>query len=147
MPTIKRFEDVDAWKTGRLLAQRIYALTDAGHWSRDFALKDQIRRSSISIMSNIAEGFETGSDPQFARYLAYAKGSAGELRAQLYVAFDAHYVDEESFKSLRELAEQCSRQLYGLIAYLQTGQGTRRVKDDAGIYPEDQDDPGWRQQF
>jgi four helix bundle protein len=98
MPAITRFEEIEAWQTGRTLARRIYQLTAAGAWSRDFGLRDQIRRSAVSIMSNIAEGYESGSPAQLVRYLAYAKGSAGELRAQLFVALDVGYLDTVIFE-------------------------------------------------
>jgi four helix bundle protein len=139
MPTISRFEEMETWQTGRLLARRIYALTSTGAWSRDFGLRDQVRRSAVSIMSNIAEGFECGGDAQFARYLTYAKGSAGELRAQLYVALDAGYLDEPSFGELVSLAERCSRQLSRLLTYLQRPGGGRRIAD--GVVGYDDDEP------
>jgi len=133
MPTIERFEDLESWKTGRTLARRIYSLTGSGTWARDFALRDQTRRAAISIMSNIAEGFESHSDQQFARYLAYAKGSAGELRAQLYVAFDVGYLDEATFSDLRALAERCSRQVSGLMTYLQPSQERHHVRESGDL--------------
>jgi four helix bundle protein len=124
---------MESWKIGRTLARRIYSLTETGTWGRDYALRDQIRRAAISIMSNIAEGFESHSDQQFARYLAYAKGSAGELRAQLYVAFDVGYLDEPTFCDLRALAERCSRQVSGLMTYLQTSQQRHHVRDNGDL--------------
>jgi len=84
-------------------------------------------------MSNIAEGFESHSDQQFARYLAYAKGSAGELRAQLYVAFDVGYLDEATFSDLRALAERCSRQVSGLMTYLQPSQERHHVRESGDL--------------
>ncbi|MEW6028330.1 MAG: four helix bundle protein [Chloroflexota bacterium] len=80
-PTIKRFEEIEAWQTARELARRVYSLTDEGKFSRDFGLKDQIRRASVSVMSNIAEGFESQTQSQFIRYLGVAKASAGEVRS------------------------------------------------------------------
>lgn len=89
MSRIERFEDIEAWKKARELTKRIYEITDRGNLARDFGLKDQIKRSSISIMSNIAEGFERDGDNEFRQFLSIAKGSVGELKAQLYVALDA----------------------------------------------------------
>ena len=88
MATIKRFEDIDSWKSSRELTRQIYELTSSGEFCRDFGLKDQIRRACVSILSNIAEGFERGGDREFLQSLAVAKGSCGEVRAQLYVAYD-----------------------------------------------------------
>lgn len=80
MPTIERFEDIRAWQTARALTRQIYAVSARGAFARDFGLRDQMRRAAVSILSNIAEGFESGTRPQFVRYLALAKGSAGERR-------------------------------------------------------------------
>ena len=88
MASIKRFEDLDMWKLARKLTNRIYDASDIGLFSRDFGLRGQMRRAAVSIMSKIAEGFESASDNLFIRYLGYAKASAGELRAQTYTAFD-----------------------------------------------------------
>jgi four helix bundle protein len=97
MAGILRFEDIEAWKTGRELARLVYELTQQGAFVRDFGLKDQIQRACVSVMSNIAEGFESRSDTQFLNYLGYAKGSAGETRCQLYVALDLKYISQEQF--------------------------------------------------
>jgi four helix bundle protein len=85
---IKKFEDLESWKKARAITNAIYEATAAGRFSRDFGLKDQVRRASISILSNIAEGFERGGDKEFLQFLAVAKGSCGEVRAQLYIAID-----------------------------------------------------------
>ena len=107
----KRFEDLEVWQTARELTRQIYELTCTGNFSHDFGLRDQLRRAAVSIMSNIAEGFESGSKPAYLRYLSYAKASAGEVRAQLYVALDAGYLAPDTFDALRDLAEKCSAQL------------------------------------
>lgn len=91
MGTITRFEEIEAWQTARELTRLVYALTGEGLFSRDFGLLDQIRRSSVSIMSNIAEGFESRTQPLFIDFLGRAKASSGELRAQTYVALDVGY--------------------------------------------------------
>jgi four helix bundle protein len=95
MPAIMRFEEIEAWQTARELTKLIYAVTDEGRISRDFGLKDQIRRASVSVMSNIAEGFESQTQALFIRYLGIAKASAGEVRSQLYVTRDLNYLTEE----------------------------------------------------
>ena len=84
MGTIKRFEEIKAWQNARILTQLIYHLSSEEVFSRDYSLKDQIRRSAISIMSNIAEGFESHTQPLFIKYLGLARASAGELRSQVY---------------------------------------------------------------
>ena len=89
---IKKFEDLESWKKARQLTNKIYEATAEGSFTRDFGLKDQIRRASISILSNIAEGFERGGDKEFLQFLAVAKGSCGEVRAQLYIAVDQGYL-------------------------------------------------------
>ncbi len=98
MPTIKHFEEIEAWQTARELTNLVYALTNQEQFARDFGLKDQIRRAAVSVMSNIAEGFESQTQSQFIRYLGIAKASAGEVRSQLYVARDQSYISEAQFK-------------------------------------------------
>jgi four helix bundle protein len=120
MTTITRFEEIRAWQTARTLTRAIYQASNAGAFARDFGLRDQLRRASVSIMSNIAEGFESAGSRQFVKYLGYAKASAGEVRAQLYVALDADYLTPTQFKQLFDLADHCSRQLSNFITYLNT---------------------------
>jgi len=120
----KRFEELEVWQTARELTRQIYELTRTGSFSHDFGLRDQIRRAAVSIMSNIAEGYESGSKPAYLRYLSYAKASAGEVRAQLYVALDAGYLSPESFDALHNLAEKCSAQLSRFIVSLGGTYGT-----------------------
>ncbi len=86
MATIKHFEDIDAWKKARKLTAAVYAHSNTGRFSKDFGLREQMRKAAVSIMSNIAEGFERGGRSEFIQFLAIAKGSAGEVEAQLYVA-------------------------------------------------------------
>lgn len=102
MAGVKRFEDLDAWKLSRELVNLIYDLTDKEEFKRDYSLKDQMHRCSVSVMSNIAEGFERGSDKDFARFLYIAKGSCGEIRSQLYVALDRRYITQEEFVKATE---------------------------------------------
>ena len=94
MPTVEQFEDLDVWKRSRALANLIYDFTEADPFKHDFVLRDQIRRAVVSVMSNIAEGFESKTQGMFIEYLARAKGSAGELRAQLYLALDRKYISQ-----------------------------------------------------
>lgn len=96
---IEKFEDFIAWQKARKLTREIYKITNLPKFSRDFGLKDQIRRAAVSIMSNIAEGFERGRPSEFHQFLSIAKGSS-ELRSQLYVALDAEYVTDDQFRTL-----------------------------------------------
>jgi four helix bundle protein len=115
---IKKFEDIESWKKARKLTKEIYEATATGKFLRDFALKDQIRRASVSILSNIAEGFERGGDKEFSQFLGIAKGSCGEVRAQLYVALDQGYLSQESFDTLSTHAVEVSELLSGFTRYL-----------------------------
>jgi four helix bundle protein len=113
-----RFEDIGAWKRSRELARLVYRLTGAGLLSRDFTLRDQMRRAAVSAVSNIAEGFERGGTGEFRQFLSQAKGSAAELRAQLYVAHDAGLIDDDQFDEAHRMAEETGRMIGGLIKYL-----------------------------
>lgn len=123
MPTIERFEDVQAWKKGRELAAAVYRLTASERIAKDFELRDQLRRAALSVVSNVAEGFERRGDREFRRFLSIAKGSAGEIRAQLYVAFDAGLVAESDFHRVLTLATETSRVIGGLMRYLDNRDG------------------------
>jgi len=116
MRTIERFEDLEAWKRARNFAKLIHSVSGNGNFGRDSGLKDQIRRAANSIVSNIAEGFERDGDKEFLQYLYVAKGSCGEVRAQLYLAIDCDYITEEEFPQLKAL--ELSRIICGLIKYL-----------------------------
>ena len=118
MAKVKKFEEIQSWKKARSLTKEIYRATLTGSFARDFGLKDQMRRASVSILSNIAEGFERGGDKEFLQFLAVAKGSAGELRAQLYVAFDQQYVSVEKFDFLITEVTEVSQLISGFIKYL-----------------------------
>ena len=127
MSTFKRFEDIEAWQQARLLTRTIYECSKKGTFAKDFGLGDQIRRASVSVMSNIAEGFERGGTAEFVQFLCIAKGSAGEVQSQLYIALDQQYIGEEEFKSLSAIAESTKRRLGGLLNYLH-GSGLKGVK-------------------
>ena len=116
---IKRFEDLDAWKVSRELCNLIYIITKKRPMSNDHAFSDQIRRAAISIMNNIAEGFERGSNKDFAKFLFIARGSAGEVRSMLYLALDQHYINEEEFKDIYALCIRSSQLSWGMIRHLQ----------------------------
>ncbi len=111
---IEKFEDLIAWQKARQLTKEVYSITKSGEFSKDFGLKEQIRRASVSVMSNIAEGFERGGRSEFHHFLVIAKGSCAELKSQLYVAFDAEYIDADLFKNLYDLASEVSRIVGGL---------------------------------
>lgn len=119
MATFKRFEDIAAWQQARALTKRIYEVTKSRSFSRDFGLRDQIQRASTSIMNNIAEGFERNSNAEFSRFLMIAKGSAGEVRSQLYVALDQNYVAEAAFQEMYAEADKIGRMIGSLMEYLQ----------------------------
>jgi four helix bundle protein len=116
--TFQRFEEIGAWQRGRELARLIYQMTSHEPLSRDFGLRDQLRRAAVSVVSNIAEGFERGGTGEFRQFLSQAKGSAGEIRAQLYVALDAGLITQEAFDTTYALADETSRMIAGLIRYL-----------------------------
>ena|SRR5208282_4613966 len=105
MSKILRFEEIESWKKARVLTNEIYQVTSLGGFARDFGLRDQIRRASVSAMSNIAEGFERGGNREFLQFLSNAKGSAGEVRSQLYVALDAGFINQKKFDDLYGHAE------------------------------------------
>lgn len=134
MTTAKRFENLEVWQRAKELANLIYKLSSGGEFARDFGLRDQMRRAAVSIMPNIAEGFESQTQVLFIQFLGRAKGSAGEVRAQLYIAKDQSYLSEEQFNSALSQAEISSKQLTRFIQYLQTQPNTRRVREDGEIY-------------
>ncbi len=114
----KSFEELEVWKQARELVNFVYKITKNGSFSKDRGLTDQIRRSAVSVMSNIAEGFERGSNTEFLQYLFISKGSAGEVRTQLYIAMDQGYVSQEEFEKGKLLCVNISGQISGLIQYL-----------------------------
>ena len=119
MASIQRFEEIEAWQKGRELTRRIYQIASKEKFARDFTLKDQIKRAAISVTSNIAEGFERGGNREFIQFLAIAKGSASELKSQLYTALDAGYIDKKEFEELYKLAHSIVLLISGFIKYLQ----------------------------
>lgn len=118
MAVAKRFEDLDVWIAAKDASVMIYKITENENLKKDFGLKDQIRRASISIISNIAEGFERNGNKEFIQFLSIAKGSAGEVRAQLYIIKELEFINEEEFILLNEKVTQVSKMLSGFINYL-----------------------------
>ena len=128
MTTIKRFEDIRGWQSARELTNSVYQMTSEGNFARDFGLRDQIRRAASSVMSNIAEGFDAGSDAEFVRFLGYARRSASEVQSQLYTALDQKYISQETFNSTYKKAEIAKKQINGLIGYLRKSKSVREEK-------------------
>jgi len=115
---VKNFEDLEIWKDARLLTLGIYQLTKDSKFSKDFALRDQIQRAAVSIMSNIAEGFERGGNQEFIQFLYVAKASCGEVRSQLYVALDQSYVTQKYCDDINKSFRRLSIMISNLIDYL-----------------------------
>jgi four helix bundle protein len=134
MTTIRRFEDIRAWQTARELTRRIYEVSRQGPFARDYGLRNQMQRATVSIMSNIAEGFESDTQAQFIKFLGHAKASAGEVRAQLYVALDVGYIDQDAFEALFDLADKASRQLSAFMSYLKRNPDRRQIREPTVEY-------------
>ncbi len=115
---IRRFEDLKAWQLGRELVKSVYILTQRQPFKNDYGLVDQIRRAAVSVMNNVAEGFERGSNKDFAKFLFIARGSAGEVRSLLYVARDLQYIDKKNFDVTYDTSIQAPRVIWGLIKNL-----------------------------
>ena len=118
MATYESFEELQAWQKARELVNQIYDISKLGPFARDSVLRDQIRRASVSVISNIAEGFERSGTAEFVQFLSLAKGSVGEVRSQLYVAHDQGYLAQEHFNRLMALVSETSRLIGGLMIYL-----------------------------
>lgn len=126
MARIERFEDIDVWKKSMDLCKRIYVVSNQPSFFSDFALRDQVRKSSISIPSNIAEGFERESNNQFIYFLLIAKASAGELRTQIYIAHNCGYIDDLTKNELVSSLTEISKSLSGFITYLRMQKKTSK---------------------
>lgn len=118
MAKIEKFEYIEAWRKTRELTREIYRVTNQGAFAKDFGLRDQIRRASVSIMWNIAEGFGRGGNREFIQFLSMAKGSVSEVQAQIYVAVDAGYLTKDQFQQLYSLAQSIGNLIGGFIRYL-----------------------------
>lgn len=123
MAKIEKFEDIEAWQKARKLNSEIYRITNNSVFSKDFALRDQIRRSSISIMANIAEGFGRRGDKEFKQFLNIAHGSAAELQSHIYVALDLQYINQNEFSDIYKTIEEISKMLQAFKNYLMKSQG------------------------
>ena len=126
--TINNFEELNIWQNARELVKMIYGFTRQEKFTKDYALIGQITRASVSIMSNIAEGFERGSNKEFIQFLYIAKGSCGEVRSQIYVAFDQRYISENDFLKAKEECIKLSAMISNFIRYLLT-KDTKRQKN------------------
>lgn len=124
----KRFEDLLFWQKARELTKLIYMLTRKGAFKTDFGLRDQIQRSSVSIMSNIAEGFGRGGNNEFIQFLYIAKGSLSEVKSQLYVAKDLCYISDREFLTAYGITEEISRMINAFIKSVKTGGNTSLKK-------------------
>lgn len=122
MSTIKRFEDLEVWKLARELCQEVYPLTLQEGFSRDFGLKDQINKSSGSIMDNIAEGFERDGSKEFSQFLSISKGSCGECRSQLYRALDRNYISQDQFELTSQKTIDLGRKIANFMNYLKSSE-------------------------
>lgn len=118
MAAIERFEDVHAWQSARELARMVYTVSTRGAFARDYRLRDQIQGAAISVMSNIAEGFDCATSGEFVRFLGYARRSATELQSQLYIALDQGYISQEEFERIYAQAVKTKRLIGGFIRYL-----------------------------
>jgi len=134
LATFKRFEEMHAWQSAREFVKLVYDITKHLEFSRDFGLRDQIRRAAISVMSNIAEGFGTGSDADFVRFLGYARRSVSEVQSQLYAALDQQYVSSEQFNEVFAKAIVTERQINALIGYLARSKRDRTIKEETAPY-------------
>src|SRR5437660_936825 len=134
MATIRHFEEITAWQKARELGRAVYEASRKGAFARDFALRNQIRRAAISIMYNIAEGFERSGTSEFSHFLSVAKGSAGELEAQLFIGLDQGYLTEKEFAALRGLVREVGSLVGGFMRYLREApiRGTKFKKVDGG---------------
>lgn len=122
---VERFEDLIAWQKARQLAAAIYRATSVGGFAKDFGLRDQIQRAAVSVVSNIAEGFERGSRSEFHQFLVVSKASAAEVRSQLYVALDVGYLDQPNFDKLMNQACEVSKIIGGLRSSVQKQRDTK----------------------
>lgn len=116
--TIRRFEEIEGWQLARELTKQVYSVAMAGAFAKDFGLRDQITRAAGSSMHHIAEGFDGGSNAEFARFLRYSQRSCSEVQSQLYAALDQSYISQEEFDAIYEQAGQTHAKVGGFIRYL-----------------------------
>lgn len=118
MAAFKTFEEIQAWQKARVLCGEVYKITSKADFKKDFGLVDQIRRASVSVMANIAEGYERRGDKEFVRFLNISKGSLAEVKSHLYIAVDLKYINESQSKHLFILMDEIGKTISGLINYL-----------------------------
>ena len=135
MSSFRWFEEIEAWQLGRCLVKEVYEATQSPLFSRDFGLRDQIQRASVSVPSNIAEGLERRSAAEFARFLLIARGSAGEVRSQLYAALDPSYIDQPTFDRLSDLALRISRATDALARHNKVHAGRAAEDTESHLVP------------
>jgi len=128
MAKIERFEDIGAWRKARVLVRGVYRVCSVEGFRKDYGLVDQMRRASVSIMANIAEGFARRTNKEFVNFLGMAHASAAELQSHLYGALDQGYISEGDFKNLYALADEVSKMIQGFIAYLRNSP-TRKLSN------------------
>lgn len=124
---ITKFEDLKCWQEARKLRKMISEITKKPLIRRDYVFCDQIKRASLSIMSNIAEGFESNTDKEFINFLNYARRSCGEVRSHLYAALDDSYINESEFKEIYNQASTSGKLISGFISYLRKSNRTKRL--------------------
>ncbi len=139
MAKVRRFEDLQCWQKARQLANAVHKLAARSDFKRDFRLRAQIEDASGSVMHNIAEGHDAGSDPEFVRFLKISRRSASEVQSELYLALDRAYISEEDLQSTYFLADETKRLINGLIAYLHKSHsgGSPQVLQVREPYPVD----------
>ena len=130
MAGFEKIEDIDAWKEARAAAASVCRMTSKGAWAKDWGLRDQIRRAAVSVACNIAEGFGRETDSEFHRFLAIARGSATEVKTQLYIALDLGYLERAEFAVAYKQLDRISRMLTGLMQYLKRKKPNRPSTDD-----------------
>jgi four helix bundle protein len=121
----KTFEDLKVWQDTRAFVKLIYELTASESFKKDYGLKDQIQRAAVSIMNNIAEGFERNNNKEFVVFLKYSKGSAGEIRSMLYVALDLNYISKSTFDEYYTSVIKIITQISNFIKYLKNYSGKK----------------------
>ena len=121
MSTIKSFEELPVWKDARKFTNKIYNLTTKFPKEEIYGLTSQIRRATVSIMSNIAEGFDRRSDKELSNFLSMARGSSSEVQNDLYIALDLRYISKEEFNETYQEAKKIAKQINGLMTYLKSG--------------------------
>lgn len=125
---VAKFEDLVVWQMGRVISRDVYNISQ-GIGCKDYGFCDQIRRAAVSIMNNTAEGFERGSNKDFAKFLYIARGSCGEVRSMLYVALDQKYINTDEFDKLSGQCRQCSASIWGLIKSLHANINWKEITD------------------